>query len=228
LTPAELALVADPAAAEPWTLRDSTSQPHRHPVRFIACAQPRRRPGLSLAGGLVVRTATGTLGVFMGCARRAELPAARGSRRLCGGARQLARSFRRGHWTRPGTLARWRRENRGSRCLCRQARATSCSIWIFERPAPAQSWRVSLVAESSRSGRPSKPCQMKVAVASKRWWLWAHVPDGDEIEGLTATIEATPRCGTCAPPAQAPPQRTGSVFRLYVCGRAPRTSRLFE
>ena len=59
------------------------------------------------------------------------------------------------------------------------------------------------------------PCQMKVAVASKRWWLWPSVPDGDEIEGLTAAIEATRAAGRVPPPAQAPPAENWVSFRLY-------------
>ena len=43
----------------------------------------------------------------------------------------------------------------------------------------------------------------------------AHVPDGDEIEGLTATIEATRAAGRVPPPAQAPPAENWVSFRLY-------------
>ena len=79
VTPAELALVADPAAAEPLALRDSTSQPIA-PESAASCALSNGAVrDLSLAGRLVVRAPTRALGVLMGRARRAGLSAARGS-----------------------------------------------------------------------------------------------------------------------------------------------------
>jgi hypothetical protein len=163
LTPAELDLVADPGAAEPLALRDSTSQP--------IAPSPLHR----------VRSATAPSGVYRLLAgwsfARQQVPWAFSWGALAG-LNFLPRVVLDGFvvapasWrvpsavdiARPGTLARWRRENRVPTAV--QAGPGD------ERPAPVPSWRVSLVAESSRSGRPSTPCQMKVAVASKRWWLW--------------------------------------------------------
>jgi thiopeptide-type bacteriocin biosynthesis protein len=213
LTPAELALVADPAAAEPWTLRDSTSQP--------IAPSPLHR----------VRSATAPSGVYRLLAgwsfARQQVPWAFSWGALAG-LSFLPRVVLDGFvvapasWrvpsavdiARPGTLARWRRENRvpaavqagqGDELLYLDLRAAGACAELarFAGGRVFEIWPP-LEALPDEGGR-----RVEAVVAV------AHVPDGDEIEGLTATIEATRAAGRVPPPAQAPPAENWVSFRLY-------------
>jgi thiopeptide-type bacteriocin biosynthesis protein len=213
LTPADLALVADPAAAEPWTLRDSTSQP--------IAPSPLHR----------VRSATAPSGVYRLLAgwsfARQQVPWAFSWGALAG-LNFLPRVVLDGFvvapasWrvpsavdiARPGTLARWRRENRvptavqagqGDELLYLDLRAAGACAELarFAGGRVFEIWPP-LDALPDEGGR-----RVEAVVAV------AHVPDGDEIEGLTATIEATRAAGRVPPPAQAPPAENWVSFRLY-------------
>jgi thiopeptide-type bacteriocin biosynthesis protein len=213
LTPAELSLVADPAAAEPLALRDSTS----HPI----APSPLHR----------VRSATAPSGIYRWLAgwsfARQHAPWAFSWGALAG-LSFLPRVVLDGFvaapasWrvpavvdiARPGALARWRRRNRvpaavqageGDELLYLDLRgAGACAeLMRFAGGRVFEIWPP-LDALPDEGGR-----RVEAVVAV------AHVPDRDEIEGLTAAIEATRAAGRVPPPAQAPPAENWVSFRLY-------------
>jgi thiopeptide-type bacteriocin biosynthesis protein len=115
---------------------------------------------------------------------------------------------------RPGALARWRRRNRvpaavqageGDELLYLDLRgAGACAeLMRFAGGRVFEIWPP-LDALPDEGGR-----RVEAVVAV------AHVPDRDEIEGLTAAIEATRAAGRVPPPAQAPPAENWVSFRLY-------------
>jgi len=213
VAPAELALVMDPAAAEPLALRDQTSQP--------VAPSPLHR----------VRSATAPSGIYRLLAgwsfARQQAPWAFSWGALAG-LGFLPRVFLDGFvvapasWRvpsaveieGPGALARWRRRNRvpdavqageGDELLYLDLRAAGAGAELarFAGGRVFEIWPP-LDNLPDRGGR-----RVEAVVAA------AHVPEGNEIAGLSAAIEATRAAGRVPPPAQEPPAEGWVSLRLY-------------
>ncbi|HJX63882.1 MAG TPA: thiopeptide-type bacteriocin biosynthesis protein, partial [Polyangia bacterium] len=213
LTPAELALVADPAAAEPLALRDSTSQPIApSPLHRVRSATAPSGIYRLLAGWSFARQQAPWAFSWGALAGLTFLP-----RVVLDGFVVSPASWRvpsPAQIARPTALARWRRQNRvpaavqagqGDELLYLDLRAAGACAELarFAGGRVFEIWPP-LDALPDEGGR-----RVEAVVAV------AHVPDGAEIESLTAAIEATRAAGRVPPPAQAPPAEHWVSFRIY-------------
>ena len=209
VTPAELALVLDPSAAEPLALRDSTAQPIApsplHRVRSTTAP-----PGIYrlLAGWSFARQQAPWAFSWGALAGLSVLP-----RVVLDGFVVAPASWRvpsAAQIARRGALARWRRRNRvpaavqageGDELLYLDLRAPGAGAELarFADGRVFEIWPP-LDVLPDRGGR-----RVEAVVAA------ACVPESDEIDGLTAAIEAT-RQGLCRPRARCPRPQPGSAF----------------
>jgi thiopeptide-type bacteriocin biosynthesis protein len=224
-TPAELALVADPAAAERLALRDSTSQPIApSPLHRARSATAPSGIYRLLAGWAFARQHAPWAFSWGALAGLSFLP-----RVVLDGFVVAPASWRVPSpvgIARPSALARWRRQNRvpaavqageGDELLCLDLRAAGACVELarFAGSRVFEIWPP-LADLPDRGGR-----RVEAVVAV------ANVPDGDEIEDVRAAIEATRTAGRVPPPAQAQPAENWLGFRLY--GAVERQSAvLFE
>jgi len=213
VTPAELALVVDPAAAEPLALRDSTSQPVApSPLHRVRSATAPSGIYRLLAGWSFARQHAPWAFSWGALATLKFLP-----RVVLDGFVVAPASWRvpsAADLARPGALARWRGQNRVPAAV--QAGEGDELLYLDLRAAgaPAELTRFAggrvfeiwprLDELPDRGGR-----RVEAVVAV------AHVPDRDEVEGLKAAIGATRAAGRVPPPAQAPPAENWVSFRLY-------------
>ena len=213
VAPAELALVLDPAAAERFALRDSTSQPIApSPLHRVRSATAPSGIYRLLAGWSFARQHAPWAFSWGALAGLSSLP-----RVVLDGFVVAPASWRvpcAAEIARPGALARWRRRNRVPAAV--QAGQGDELLYLDLRTAGAG-------AELARfaggrvfeiwpplDGLPDRGGRRVEAVVAV-----AHVPAADEIEGLSAAIEATHSAGRVPPPARAPSAQGWTSFRLY-------------
>jgi thiopeptide-type bacteriocin biosynthesis protein len=213
VTPAELALVADPSAAEPLALRDSTSQPIApSPLHRVRSATAPAGIYRLLAGWSFARQQAPWAFSWGALAGLSFLP-----RVVLDGFVVAPASWRvpsAAEIARPGALARWRRRNRVPAAV--QAGEGDELLYLDLRAAGA-------CAELARffggrifeiwpplDGLPDSGGRRVEAIVAV-----ASVPDRDEIEGLTAAIAATRAAGCVPVSAQAPSVENWVSFRLY-------------
>jgi thiopeptide-type bacteriocin biosynthesis protein len=212
-TPAELALVADPAAAEPLALRDSTLQPIApSPLHRVRSATAPSGIYRLLAGWSFARQQAPWGFSWGALAGLGFLP-----RVVLDGFVVAPASWRvpsAAEIARQGALARWRRRNRVPAAV--QAGEGDELLYLDLRAAGA-------CAELARfsGGRvfeiwppldhlPDEGGRRVEAIVAV-----ANLPDSVEIEGLTAAIDATRAAGRVPVPAQAPSAENWISFRLY-------------
>ena len=212
-TPAELALVADPAAAERLALRDSTSQPIApSPLHRVRSATAPSGLYRLLAGWSFARQHAPWAFSWGALAGLGFLP-----RVVLDGFVVAPASWRvpsAAKIARPGALARWRRQDRvpaavqageGDELLYLDLRAAGARAELarFAGGRVFEIWPP-LADLPDRGGR-----RVEAVVAV------ANFPEGDEIEGRRAAIAATRAAGRVPPPAQAPPAEDWVSLRLY-------------
>ena len=212
-TPAELALVTDPAAVETLALRDSRLQPVApSPLHRVRSATAPSGIYRLLAGWSFARQHAPWAFSWGALAGLGFLP-----RVVLDGFVVAPASWRvpsAAQIVRPGALARWRRRNRippavqageGDELLYLDLRTAGAGAELarFAGGRVFEIWPP-LDALSDRGGR-----RVEAVVAV------ANLPDGDEIEGLRSAIEATHAAGRVPPPAQAPSAEDWVSFRLY-------------
>jgi thiopeptide-type bacteriocin biosynthesis protein len=212
-TPAELELVVDPAAAEPLALRDPTLQPVApSPLHRVRSATAPSGIYRLLAGWSFARQHTPWAFSWGALAGLSFLP-----RVVLDGFVVAPASWRvpaAVEIARPAALARWRRQNRvpaavqageGDELLYLDLRAAGACADLA-RFAGSRVFEIWPPLDDLPDGG-GRRIEAVVAVA--------NLPDGDEIEGLRAVIEATRAAGRVPPPAQAPPAEDWVSFRLY-------------
>ncbi|MGB8299202.1 MAG: thiopeptide-type bacteriocin biosynthesis protein [Polyangia bacterium] len=212
-TPAELALVVDPAAVEPLALRDSTSQPITpSPLHRVRSATAPSGIYRLLAGWSLARQHAPWAFSWGALAGLKFLP-----RVVLDGFVVAPASWRvpsPAQIARPTALARWRRQNRvpaavqageGDELLYLDLRAAGACTELarFAGGRVFEIWPP--LGELPDAG--GRRVEAVVAVA--------HVPDPDEREGLTAAIAATRAAGRVPSPAQAPPAENWISLRVY-------------
>jgi lantibiotic biosynthesis protein len=213
VTPAQLALVVDPAAAEPLALRDPTSQPVApSPLHRVRSATAPSGIYRLLAGWSFARQQAPWAFSWGALAGLSFLP-----RVVLDGFVVAPASWRvpsAVDIARPGALARWCRRNRvpaavqvgeGDELLYLDLRAAGAGTELarFAGGRVFEIWPP-LNALPDEGGR-----RVEAVVAV------AHVPEFDEGEGLTAAIAATRAAGRVPPPAQAPPAENWVSFCFY-------------
>jgi thiopeptide-type bacteriocin biosynthesis protein len=212
-TPAELALVVDPANAEPLALRDSTAQPIApSPLHRVRSATAPSGIYRLLAGWSFARQHAPWAFSWGALAGLGFLP-----RVVLDGFVVAPASWRVPSpeaIARPTALAGWRRQNRvpatvqageGDELLYLDLRAAGACAELarFSGGRVFEIWPA--LGELPDAG--GRRVEAVVAVA--------HVPDKDEIEGLTAATEATRVAGRVPPPAKMPPAENWVSLRLY-------------
>jgi thiopeptide-type bacteriocin biosynthesis protein len=213
VTPAELELVVDPAAAEPWALRDSTAQPIApsplHRVRSTTAPSGIYR---LLAGWSFARQHAPWGFSWGALAGLSFLP-----RVVIDGFVVAPASWRvpdSAQIAGPGAMARWRRQNRVPAAV--QAGEGDELLYLDLRAAGARAELVRLAGGrvfeiwpplDALPDRGGRRIEAVVAVAC--------VPESAEIEGVTAAIEATRAAGRVPSAAQAPPAADWVSFRVY-------------
>jgi thiopeptide-type bacteriocin biosynthesis protein len=213
VTPGELALVVDPAAAESLALRDSTLQPVApSPLHRVRSATAPSGIYRLLAGWSFARQHAPWAFSWGALAGLSFLP-----RVVLDGFVVAPASWRvpsAVDIARPGALARWRRRNRvpaavqageGDELLYLDLRAAGAGAELarFAGGRVFEIWPP--LADLPDVG--GRRVEAVVAIA--------HVPEGDEIEGSTAAIAATRAAGCVPAPAQAPSAENWLSFRLY-------------
>jgi len=213
VTPGQLALVVDPAAAEPLALRDQTSQPVApSPVHRVRSATAPSGIYRLLAGWSFARQQAPWAFSWGALAGLSFLP-----RVVLDGFVVAPASWRvpsAADIARPGALARWRRGNhvpaavqagQGDELLYLDLRAAGAGAELarFSGGRVFEIWPP--LADLPDAG--GRRVEAVVAVA--------RLPEADEIDGLTAAIGATRAAGRVPAPAQAPPVEHWLSFRLY-------------
>jgi thiopeptide-type bacteriocin biosynthesis protein len=212
-TPAELALVVDPSAAEPLALRDSTAQPIApSPLHRVRSATAPSGIYRLLAGWSFARQHAPWAFSWGALAGLGFLP-----RVVLDGFVVAPASWRvpsPAQIARPSALALWRRQNRvpatvqageGDELLYLDLRAAGACAELarFAGGRVFEIWPP--LGELPDAG--GRRVEAVVAVA--------RVPDKDEIEGLTAATEATRAAGRVPSPAEMPPAENWVSLRLY-------------
>ena len=213
VTPAQLGLVADPAAAESLALRDSTSQPIApSPLHRVRSATAPSGIYRLLAGWSFARQHAPWAFSWGALTGLNFLP-----RVLLDGFVVAPASWRvpsAAEVARPGALARWRRRNRVPAAV--QAGEGDELLYLDLRAAGARAELARLAGGrvfeiwppiDELPDRGGRRVEAVVAVA--------HVPEGNEVEALRAALEATRAAGRVPTPAQSPPAADWVSFRLY-------------
>jgi thiopeptide-type bacteriocin biosynthesis protein len=213
VTPAELVLVLDPAAAEPWALRDSGGHPIApsplHRVRSTTAP-----PGIYrlLAGWSFARQHAPWAFSWGALAGLSFLP-----RVLLDGFVVAPASWRvpsAAEIALPGALARWRRHGHipaavqageGDELLYLDLRAIGASAELahFAGGRVFEIW-------PPLDGLPDGGGRRVEAVVAV-----ANIPEPGEIESLQSAIQATRAAGNVPPPAQVAPAAKWTSVRLY-------------
>ncbi|HJX51554.1 MAG TPA: thiopeptide-type bacteriocin biosynthesis protein, partial [Polyangia bacterium] len=213
VAPAELALVLDPAAAEPLALRDQTSQPVApSPLHRVRSATAPSGIYRSLAGWSFARQHAPWAFSWGALAGLGFLP-----RVLLDGFVVAPASWRvpsAVEIERPGALARWRRRHRvpaavqageGDELLYLDLRAAGAGAEL----ARFAGGRVSEIWPPLDDLPDGGGRRVEAVVAV------TYVPEGNQVASVRAAIEATHAAGRVPPPAQAPPAADWVSLRLY-------------